>query len=125
MHNIYHGVHIETDHHVICSMTEDAAKQFAFPNFTTPVPGTLRKVLDNNTTTRDKFYLNGLGMKKGESGGVSILFKTGMEVAQYYTVLLFAPTLFAREFCTNPTLKRVRNTRTKRTVFICIANNDI
>ena len=72
-------------------MTEDAAKQFAFPNFTTPVPGTLRKVLDNDTTTRDKFYLNGLGMKKGESGGVSIMFKTGMEVAQYYTVFNCGP----------------------------------
>ena len=30
---------------------------------------------------------------------------------------LFARTLFAREFCTNPTLERVSNTRTKITVF--------
>ena len=74
-------------------MTEDAAKQFAFPNFTTPVPGTLRKVLDNDTTTRDKFYLNGLGMKKGESGGVSIMLKTGMELVQYYTVFSYVPTI--------------------------------
>ena len=55
-------------------------------NFTTPVPGTLREVLDNDTTTRDKSYLNGLNMTKGESGGVSMMLKTGMEVAQHYNV---------------------------------------
>ena len=64
IHNAYHGGHIETDHHVICPMPEDVAKHFSFPNITTPVSGTSREVLDNNTTTREKSYLNGLGMKK-------------------------------------------------------------
>ena len=59
-------------------MPEDVAKHFVFPNFATPVPGTLREVLDNNTKTRGKSYLNGLGMKKVESGGVFMMLKTGM-----------------------------------------------
>ena len=61
------------------------------PDFTTPVPITLREVLDNNTITRDKSHLNGLGMKKGESGGVSMMLKIGMEVAQYYNVFDYGP----------------------------------
>ena len=73
IHNTYHGGHIETDHHIICSMIEDMEKRFEFPNSTTPVPGTLMEVLDNDTTTRDKIYLNGLGMKKGKSGGASMI----------------------------------------------------
>ena len=52
------------------------------PNFTTPAPGTLREILDNDTTERDKSYLNGLNMTKGESGSVSMILKTGTEVAQ-------------------------------------------
>ena len=59
-------------------MTEDMEKHFAFPNFTTPVPGALGRVLDNDTTTRDKSYLNGLRMTKDESGGVFMMLKTGM-----------------------------------------------
>ena len=35
-------------------MLEDVENHFTFPNFTTPVPGTLRKILDNNTTAREK-----------------------------------------------------------------------
>ena len=72
-------------------MIEDMEKRFEFPNFTTPVPGTLMEVLDNDTTTRDKIYLNGLGMKKGKSGGASMILKTGIEVAQDYTVLNYGP----------------------------------
>ena len=55
---------------------------FVLPNLTTPVPGTLREVLDKNTKTREKIHPNGLGMKKGESGGISMMTKTGMEVSQ-------------------------------------------
>ena len=69
IHNTYNGGNIETDHHVIGLIPEDAAKHFAFLNFTTPVPGMLREVLDNDTTLRDNISLNGLGMKKGKSGG--------------------------------------------------------
>ena len=46
-------------------MIEDVAEKFTFPNFTNPVPGVLREVLDKDTTTGDKSYLNGLGMMKG------------------------------------------------------------
>ena len=35
-------------------MPEDMEKHFSFPNFTPPVLGTLREVLDNDTTTREK-----------------------------------------------------------------------
>ena len=62
-----------------------------FHNFTTPVPGTLREVLDNDNATRDESCLNGLGMKKVESGGVSMMLKTGMEVDKYYTFLEHRP----------------------------------
>ena len=59
-----------------------------FPlNFATPVSGTLREVLDINTTTREKSHLNGLG----ESGGVSMMLKTVIEVAQDYTVFNYGP----------------------------------
>ena len=54
IHNTYHGGHIETDHSCICSIPEDVENHFELPNFITPVPGTLRDVLDNNTTTREK-----------------------------------------------------------------------
>ena len=57
-----------------------------FPNLIPPVSRTLRGVLENDTTKTDKIHLNGLGMTKGESGDVSMMLKTVMEVAQYYTV---------------------------------------
>ena len=72
-------------------MPKDAESQFTFPNFTTPVPGTSRKVLDNDTTTRDKIYLNGLGMTKGKYIGVSMMMKEGMQVSQHYTVFKYGP----------------------------------
>ena len=72
-------------------MPEDMAKYFVFPNFSTPVPGTLREVLDNNNTKRDKSYLNSLRMKKSESGGVYMMIKTGTELSQYYTVFNYGP----------------------------------
>ena len=55
------------------------------------MPETLRGFLGNDTKTREKNYLNGLGMTKGESGGVSMMLKTGMEVAQEYTVFNYGP----------------------------------
>ena len=67
-------------------MPEDVAKQFAFPNFNTAAPGTLREVINNEITPRYKIFLNGLGMTKGKAGGLSMILKTGIEVAQYYTV---------------------------------------
>ena len=72
-------------------MPEDVAKNFALPNFTTSVPGMLRGILDNFTTTRDKIYLNVLGMKKCESRGVSTMINTGLEVSQYYNVFNYVP----------------------------------
>ena len=41
-------------------MPEEVAKNFALPNFTTPMPEALRGVLDKDVTPRDKFSLNGL-----------------------------------------------------------------
>ena len=67
-------------------MPEEVTKQFAFHNFTTPVTGTLREVIGNDTTPRDKIFLNVLGVKKCKSGGASMIIKTGMEVYQDYTV---------------------------------------
>ena len=63
IHNTYHGEHIETYQHVICSIPEDVAKQSVTPNFTTPILGILREVLDNEMAPRDKISLNGLRIK--------------------------------------------------------------
>ena len=57
---------------------------FAPPKFTAPAAGTLREVLDDDTTTRDKNSLNRLGVIKGGSGGVDMMLKTGTEVTQDY-----------------------------------------
>ena len=51
----------------------------------------LREVIENDITTRDKNSLHGLEMKKGKYGGASIMLKTGMEVAQVYTVFNYRP----------------------------------
>ena len=67
------------------------ANHCAFPNFTTPIPGTLREALDNDITLRDKNPLNGLGITKGKSGGLCMMLKTGMKVSHEYTVFKYGP----------------------------------
>ena len=57
-------MHIGTDHHVIFLMSEYVSNNFTILKFTAPVSGMLRKVIDNNNTTRNKIYLNGLGTTK-------------------------------------------------------------
>ena len=39
----------------------------------------------------DEISLNGLGMTKVKSGGLYIILRKGMEVAQYYTVFNYGP----------------------------------
>ena len=85
-HNIYHVGYIEIYHHVILSIPEDSANNFAFLYFTALGPEVFIRFLDNDTTKRYKMYLNRLGLIKVESGGVNMMLKTGMEVAQYYTI---------------------------------------
>ena len=75
IHNTYYGGHIETDHHIICLILEYVIKHFTLHNFDTPVPGMLRGVLGNDTKTRDKISLNGLGMKKVKSRGTYVITK--------------------------------------------------
>ena len=87
----YHGGNIGIDHHVICLIPEDATNNFLLSNFTIPESGTLKEVLDNETTKRDNTPLNGLGMTKGKYRGVSVMLKTGMEVAQYFTIFNYRP----------------------------------
>ena len=72
-------------------MPEDVEKHFAFPNFTTIIPGTLRKVLANDIAPREKISLNGLGIKKGKARGLSMILKIGLELPQYYTVSNYRP----------------------------------
>ena len=62
-------------------MPEDVANRFTFPKFAASVSGTLREILDNDTTTRDKITLKLLGETKGKSGVVAIMLKTGIKVA--------------------------------------------
>ena len=54
---------------------------FLFPKFSAPLSGTLREVLDNYTTTRDKIPIKSLEVTTFESVGVAIILKTGMKVA--------------------------------------------
>ena len=51
------------------------------------MPGMLSGVLDNELEPRDKISLNELVMTKCKARGLSMMLKTGMEVAQDYTVL--------------------------------------
>ena len=67
------------------------ANHFVLPIFTTPVSGTLREFIENDTTKRDKISLNGLGEKIGKYVGASMVLKTVMEVAQYYTISNYRP----------------------------------
>ena len=60
------------------------AKNFVFPQFSASGTETPREVIEKDTTERYKISINGLEMTKGESGGVSMMRETGMEVAQYY-----------------------------------------
>ena len=66
-------------------------KNFVFPNFITPVSVTLRDVLDNDTTTREKTSLYGLGMTKGESVGVYMILKTVIDLDEHETVFNYGP----------------------------------
>ena len=61
------------------------------PKFTASVSGTLREILENHTTTRDKTPLKGLGATEGESGGVSVMLEKRMKAAQQYTVFKYNP----------------------------------
>ena len=53
--------------------------------------GTLREVIYNDTTTRDKIYVNGLVLTKGRYGGVYMMPEKGMGVAQDYNVFNHGP----------------------------------
>ena len=68
------------------------ANNVVLPNLATPVRGTMKKVLDNDTTPRDKISLNGLRMTKDKNESVSMMMiKTGLEVSQPYTVFNYGP----------------------------------
>ena len=67
------------------------ANHFSFPNFTTPIPETLMEVLDNGISPRYKISLNGLVITKVKAGGLSMMLKTGLEVAQDYNVSNYRP----------------------------------
>ena len=56
-------------------MPEDVTNHFVFTKFTTPVSETLRKILDNDTTTRDKIPLKILRATKVESGSVAVMLE--------------------------------------------------
>ena len=72
-------------------MPEHVEKYFVFPNFPISMPGTLRGVLDNYIEPRNKISLNGLGMTKVKTGGLSMILKTGLEAVQYYNVFNHVP----------------------------------
>ena len=59
INNTYHSGHVKTDHRVICLIPENVTKNFTLPKLTVPVSGTLSKIIENDTKTRDKIPLNG------------------------------------------------------------------
>ena len=61
-------------------------KELCFTQFHHPSVRKLREIIGNDTTARDKPPLKGLGVTKGEYGDVDIMLKTGMKVAQDYSV---------------------------------------
>ena len=63
-------------------MSEGIAKNFVLPKFNASGPEMLREVIENSTTTRYKFYLNGLKVTKGQSISVSVMLKAGMKVTE-------------------------------------------
>ena len=69
------------------------ANNVVLPNLATPVRGTMKKVLDNDTTPRDKISLNGLGITKDKSECAPMMMRTGVEVAQCYNVSNYGPTI--------------------------------
>ena len=62
-------------------MPEYEAKQFLFPNFKTPITGTLKEVLENYTKPRNKISLNELVTTKYKYVSAYMILKTGMELA--------------------------------------------
>ena len=72
-------------------MPKDVAKHFAFPNFATPLIGTLTEVLKNYITPRYKIPLNGLWMKKVKAVGAYMMLKKVTELDQDYTVFDYRP----------------------------------
>ena len=91
IHNTYHGGYIETNYQVIQSMSEDVANKFVLFKFTVPESGTLREVIENDTTTIYKIPLNGLKVTKFQSISASMMNKNGMEVAESCTILNYGP----------------------------------
>ena len=59
INNTYHGGNIENDHHIILSTPEDVVNNFTFPNLSTPGPGNLMKVMDNDTKKETDSHLTG------------------------------------------------------------------
>ena len=51
----------------------------------------LRFFFENYIAPRDKISLNGLGMTKDKARGLSMMMKTGLNVAQDHTVLNYGP----------------------------------
>ena len=91
IHNTYHGRHIETDNQVIFLITEGLANYFLFPRFNASGPGTLKGVIDNDTTTRYNIFPQWVRDKKRKTRRAVYDAETEIEVAQYYTVLKYRP----------------------------------
>ena len=72
-------------------MLENVTKNLVFPNFTTPMSGTLREVLYNDIVSRDKIFLHGLGTTKVKASGLSMMLKTGLELSKYYNIFNYGP----------------------------------
>ena len=62
-----------------------------FPKFTALVSGTWSEIIYNYTTTIDIIHLKVLGVEKGEYGGVAMMLKTGIKLAQDYIFSNYVP----------------------------------
>ena len=63
---------------------------FLLPKFTAPLSRTLMGILYNDTKIRDKKSQSIRG-EKGESRCVAMMLKTGIKMANYYTVFNYGP----------------------------------
>ena len=77
----------------IANQSQFSRSRFCVNHFTIKVLRYLLRARNtrNETTTRDKSFLKGLGFTEGESWGISMMLKIGTEVSQYYNVFNYGP----------------------------------
>ena len=94
-----------------------------FAKFITSGNGMLRKVLDNDTTTRNTISLNGLGVTKGQSTSVYVMLKTGMVLSEDHTIFNYGTTILHKGLKYKDRKVVVRPRVNKTPTFVILGND--